>query len=412
MAAWLTWVLSRELALWLTHGLAAERALRRVYGRTFGLSGGLAVGRQALIVGLGASWGAFVLTKSPRRLEPVSRPEISQVERRILLFAGLQFGLVVGLPFGLIAGLGIGWAFGPRYGLTDGLIIGLAVGLVMTSILFLGPFNAEVGLSDRVVRDPGDTLRISKKTGGIVALMAGLASALIFALVLEPPFGLAVALGGALFGGVLVGLGSGLYGGFGAVMWQWILVRRSTWQKLLPGDLPEFLETSAEHGYLQREGGAYRWFHPTLANYLGRNTALNLITNADPWTTVNLAVFLAMRAGQSGAASDAYWRIADTGPLTDVAPSTLFVLGSLFHQYGHPKEARDALQRVIDSGDPELAPKTAYKLGILLEEQGEIESAEAAGSIASRIVVTHCPARASSSSRAGSAPAAVSMCRR
>ena len=57
----------------------------------------------------------------------------------------------------------------------------------MTSILFLGPFNAEVGLSDRVVRDPGDTLRISKKTGGIVALMAGLASALIFALVLDRP---------------------------------------------------------------------------------------------------------------------------------------------------------------------------------------------------------------------------------
>jgi hypothetical protein len=79
MAAWLTWVLSRELALGLTHGLAAERGLKHVYGRTFGLSAGLAVGRQALIVGLGAGWGAFVLTKSPRRLEPVSRPEISRV---------------------------------------------------------------------------------------------------------------------------------------------------------------------------------------------------------------------------------------------------------------------------------------------------------------------------------------------
>ena len=80
--------------------LGRRTGTKRVYGRTFGLSGGLAVGRQALIVGLGASWGAFVLTKSPRRLEPVSRPEISQVERRILLFAGLQFGLVVGLPLG------------------------------------------------------------------------------------------------------------------------------------------------------------------------------------------------------------------------------------------------------------------------------------------------------------------------
>ena len=384
MAAWLTWVLSRELALWLTHGLAAERGLRRVYyGRTFGLSGGLAVGRQALIVGLGAGWGAFVLTKSPRRLEPVSRPEISQVERRVLLFAGLWFGLVVGLPFGLIAGLGIGLAFGPGYGLTDGLVIGLAVGLVMPAILFLGLFNAEVGLSDRGVRDPGDKLRISKKTGAFVALMAGSVFGLISALVLEPPFGLAVALGGALLGGVLIGLSFGLYGGLGAAMWHWILVRRSARQNLLPHDLPQFLDWCVLHGYMQREGGAYTWLHPTLADYLGREAARTLVTIADPWTTVNLAVFLAMR-GQSGAASDAYGRIAATGPLTDVAPSTLFVLGSLFHQYGHPEEARRALERVIDSADPELAPKAAYKLGVLLEEEGEIDPAKAAFEMAIR----------------------------
>jgi Flp pilus assembly protein TadD len=50
----------------------------------------------------------------------------------------------------------------------------------------------------------------------------------------------------------------------------------------------------------------------------------------------------------------------------------------LLDKQGDTEGARTACQRVIDSDDPEGAPRAALNLGILLAEQGDAEGARAA----------------------------------
>jgi hypothetical protein len=45
---------------------------------------------------------------------------------------------------------------------------------------------------------------------------------------------------------------------------------------------------------------------------------------------------------------------------------------------GDPAAARDAYQRAIDSGHPTIAPTSAIALGILLQNQGNLQQARTA----------------------------------
>jgi len=77
-------------------------------------------------------------------------------------------------------------------------------------------------------------------------------------------------------------------------------------------------------------------------------------------------------AGKSATAETA-WRQA-----ADEAPGAANNLGVLLEEQGDLEGAKAAWQRAIDSGHPEAAPGAAYNLGVLLEEQGDLEGAKAA----------------------------------
>ncbi len=85
----------------------------------------------------------------------------------------------------------------------------------------------------------------------------------------------------------------------------------------------------------------------------------------------------AYQAKNSATAVTAWRQAADKGD-SEVAPRAAVNLGVLLEEQGDVEGARAAFQRAIDSGHADVAPRAAVNLGILLEEQGDVEGARAA----------------------------------
>jgi Flp pilus assembly protein TadD len=108
-----------------------------------------------------------------------------------------------------------------------------------------------------------------------------------------------------------------------------------------------------------------------------------------PDDTWNQVARLATPAERSRASTSAYYRrlpgpartlllsvIESDDP--DLAPLAMFNLGVLLEEQGEVEAARAAYQRAIDTGHPEQAARAILVLGMLLDKQGEVEAARAA----------------------------------
>jgi tetratricopeptide (TPR) repeat protein len=62
----------------------------------------------------------------------------------------------------------------------------------------------------------------------------------------------------------------------------------------------------------------------------------------------------------------------------ELAPLAMFNLGILLEEQGEIEGARAAYQRAIDTGHPDYAPQAMLALGLLLKEQGDAEGARVA----------------------------------
>ncbi len=118
----------------------------------------------------------------------------------------------------------------------------------------------------------------------------------------------------------------------------------------------------------------------------GHGGNLRLPMPADFWPVLidivppNDAFAVAMAAyaaGETAAAVTAF-RKAATSSLGDLAATAADNLGILLEEQGDLEGARAAYQRAIDTGHPDQAPKAAFNLGVLLEELDDVTGARAA----------------------------------
>ncbi|MBE7384426.1 MAG: NACHT domain-containing protein [Leptolyngbya sp. SIO1E4] len=247
--SWLSPVRQRlyRLIVWLIVGLIVGL----MGGLIFGLSGEPIVG---LIVGLMGALIVWLNGGSDRTIEPSDR-----------LIWSMRNGLIFGLIFGLIGALIFGLIFGLSGGLMGGLMGGLIVGL-------MGGLE-RVNLEEK--NFPNQGIRKSLHTSLAIILSVGLIGGLIFGLIGGLSVGLSVGLIGGLIGGLSVGLSVGLiFGlivglsvGLSAVIKHYMLRLLLAREGSFPWDCVRFLDHAAQHRFIQRVGGRYRFMHDLLRKH-------------------------------------------------------------------------------------------------------------------------------------------------
>jgi tetratricopeptide (TPR) repeat protein len=102
-----------------------------------------------------------------------------------------------------------------------------------------------------------------------------------------------------------------------------------------------------------------------------------IIANADVSELIAIGFIAEVAYKRTEIAIQALRKVANIED-PEQAPSTAFVLGVLLHNQGDVDGAKAAYQQAIDSGNPDYAPGAAFYLGNMLRDQGNAAAAKAA----------------------------------
>ncbi len=177
------------------------------------------------------------------------------------LAAGLGGASLLGVPFWIVGRVGDTTGSAVLFGLVFGLVWGVAWGLTAS-------FEAPVDLSSAV--SPMALLNTNRRTVAVQSVIFGLATYLVYTVLVGVLHGFRFALTYGLSYGLVLGLGVGL-GAASLTAWGTWLVFARVWLPAhgrLPWRLPEFLEDAYRRGVLRRSGAVYQFRHARLQDHL------------------------------------------------------------------------------------------------------------------------------------------------
>lgn len=223
----------------LLNGLFFGLSTGLIFGLTFGLSGSLNSSIQS----------AEEITWSPKK--------------------GVSGGLLTGLIGGLGTGIGLGWLTGLNFGLSVGLSFGIIFGLIG---------GAGFGLKSISVEEknfPNQGIRKSLKNSVVITILLGLggglivgiSSGIIYGLAYNSSVGLSFGLNFGLSFGLALGLVGALASGLKTVLQHYTLRFLLAREGSFPWDCVRFLDHAAQHRFVQRVGGRYRFMHDLMRKH-------------------------------------------------------------------------------------------------------------------------------------------------
>ena len=222
-----------------------------IYGTTTGLIGA-SIG--------GISYG-IILGLSPE-IYPIYRLNISWKFAKTQLFNSILEGLGWGIIYGLIDALICGLIWG-REGIIEGMADSLVWGLIEGLIWGLCISD----LNHPTVTNQG--IKESAINAGIFTIIGGIAWVILYIVVLllikeplEPRDLLLDGIGNGIFFGIYVG---GL-----ACLQHFILRLILKQQGMMPWNYAKFLNYAVELGFLEREGGRYRFINDSVQAYFAQ----------------------------------------------------------------------------------------------------------------------------------------------
>ncbi|NER82244.1 MAG: NACHT domain-containing protein [Leptolyngbya sp. SIO1D8] len=235
---------------WL-YGAIVTLLFGLLFGILFGLSGRV----------LGGVIGGFILGLLGGLIGGLIGGLDKTIAPRNRLTWSMEKGLSLALRSGLIAGLVAGLIFQ----LSAGLVIGLFFALIVKLLFGL----EKVSLAEQTV--PNQNIRQSLQNSLTLTLLVGLSFGLLvglsFGLTFGPMKGLIGGLVGGLISGLIGGLSFGLSVGLETVAQHYTLRFLLTQEGSFPWDCVRFLDHAAEHRFIQRVGGRYRFVHDLLRKH-------------------------------------------------------------------------------------------------------------------------------------------------
>ncbi len=237
---------------------------KRLYQIYVGLITGLIV--ALIYVGttglIGASIGGLsygVILGRTKEIYPITSLKFSLEFAKARLFASILEGLWWGLIYGLIDAL-ICWLIwgleGLILGMTDSLVWGLIEGLIWGLLV---PEFRNITVSNQEIRESAVNAGIFTLIGGIAWVLLYVGALLLLGEPLEPLELLIDGIGNGVFFGIYVG---------GLACIQHFVLRLLLKQRgAIPWNYAKFLDYATELGFLEREGGQYRFIHDSVQEY-------------------------------------------------------------------------------------------------------------------------------------------------
>lgn len=232
-------------------GLITGLLIAAIYGTTTGLIGA-SIG--------GISYG-IILGLSPE-VYPIYRLKISWkfAKTQLLnsIIEGLWWGIIYGLIDALICGL-IWGVEGGIEGMADSLVWGLIEGLIWG--LCISDLNSST-VSNQGIKESGINAVIFTIIGGVAWVILYIAFLLLIGEPLEFRDLILDGIGNGIFFGIYVG---------GLACLQHLILRLILkHQGVMPWNYAKFLNYAVELGFLEREGGRYRFINESVQAYFAQ----------------------------------------------------------------------------------------------------------------------------------------------
>ncbi len=232
-------------------GLITGLMIALIYVTTTGLIG-------ATIGGL--SYG--VILGCTKEIYPIPRLKFSLEFAKSRLLGSLLEGLVWGVVYGLIDAL-ICWLIwgleGLVLGMTDSLVWGLIEGLIWGLLV---PEFRTITVSNQEIRESAINAGIFTVIGGVSWVLLYSGVLLVMGEPLEPLDLLLDGIGNGVFFGIYVG---------GLACIQHFVLRLLLKQSgAIPWNYAKFLDYATELGFLEREGGRYRFIHDSVQEHFAQ----------------------------------------------------------------------------------------------------------------------------------------------
>jgi hypothetical protein len=235
-------------------GLITGLLIAMIYGTTTGLIGA-SIG--------GISYG-IILGFSPE-VYPIYHLKLSWKFAKTQLLSSILEGLGWGIIYGLIDALICGLIWGSEgiiEGMADSLVWGLIEGLIWG--LCISDLNYPT-VSNQGIKESGINAIIFTIIGGIAWVILYIAVLLLIGEPLEPRDLLLDGIGNGIFFGIYVG---GL-----ACLQHFILRLIFKYQGVMPWNYAKFLNYAVELGFLECEGGRYRFINESVQAYFAQMTS-------------------------------------------------------------------------------------------------------------------------------------------
>jgi hypothetical protein len=232
-------------------GLITGLMVAMIYVGTTGLIG-------ATIGGL--SYG--VILACTQEIYPITRLKISLDFAKAKLLASVLEGLCWGLIYGIIDALicGLIWGFeGLILGMTDSLVWGLIEGLIWGLLV---PDFYHTTVNNQGIRESSLNAGIFTVIGGVAWVLLYIGALLAMGEPLEPLDLLIDGIGNGVFFGIYVG---------GLACIQHFVLRLLLKQSgAIPWNYAKFLDYATELGFLEREGGRYRFINDSVQEHFAQ----------------------------------------------------------------------------------------------------------------------------------------------
>jgi hypothetical protein len=232
-------------------GLITGLIVAMIYGTTTGLIG-------ASIGGL--SYG--VVLGCTKEIYPIPRLRFSLEFAKASFLGSVLEGLWWGLIYGLIDAL-ICWLIwgieGLILGMTDSLVWGLIEGIIWGLLV---PEFSHVTVSNQEIRESAVNAGIFTVIGGVAWVLLYVGALLVMGEPLEPLDLLLDGIGNGVFFGIYVG---------GLACLQHVVLRLILKQSgAIPWNYAKFLDYATELGFLERQGGRYRFIHNSVLEHFAQ----------------------------------------------------------------------------------------------------------------------------------------------
>ncbi len=232
-------------------GLITGLMIALIYLTTTGLIG-------ATIGGLSYA----VILGCTKEIYPISRLKFSLEFAKARLLGSLLEGLGWGVVYGLIDAL-ICWLIwgleGLILGMTDSLVWGLIEGLIWGLLV---PEFRTITVSNQEIRESAINAGIFTVIGGVSWVLLYSGVLLVMGEPLEPLDLLLDGIGNGVFFGIYVG---------GLACIQHFVLRLLLKQSgAIPWNYAKFLDYATELGFLEREGGRYRFIHDSVQEHFAQ----------------------------------------------------------------------------------------------------------------------------------------------